>query len=616
MHIAQNKNTIAGWSSPAFCAGRKISEVEQAHLWKLLNEEPECPSRVLLEKVAQAHGAILVTIRQTNRIRVRWGLNRKKGRPRLARLSASPGEVIEITPRLSFVGVHLFGVWMEQQGGFDYVLVLLKEAIEVYKKGHPDEDFSLLHHREQTLLLRFKALFFAPLFGIKRLTEFDTQEHPLKTLIGRGYQSSTLKQSLGQLERIDAAEVLMPALVPEEAGKISYIDGHMIAFWARVSMHKGKITMLGRIMAGSQAVIAHNEDGQALFVEYYPPDIHLSHVIEDYCQKIYVATGIEIFIIDREVNSVAMARAFESRRWGLLSMLDNNEYDGLSSFEATLVGKLEDGSHVYCGEWKEPHKDDPRSFVLVEGSDGKISVYWGTSRVKEVLEPVEWPGVYRQRSEVQENSFKRMIDHGALNTNYGRKKIIGPDRHQQRAREKIDQTLGEVHQKVEKKEGTVHAQQEKVAESEEKGHTKRLEQRKRALAVLEEDLKEARQKEEKLQEQADALGPPRERADRDFRKQRIMTFRTLLLENALMIFIAVLCGKLKEKVSLESILRILFGRSGSRVETGREILYWINTEGLSVPYRRMLSEVVEGLCAMDLKCRGKPVRVRLKEAPT
>jgi len=38
-----------------------------------------------------------------------------------------------------------------------------------------------------------------------------------------------------------------------------YVDGHMMAYWSRLPMHKGKITMLGRIMAGSQAVIAHDE---------------------------------------------------------------------------------------------------------------------------------------------------------------------------------------------------------------------------------------------------------------------------------------------------------------------------------------------------------------------
>jgi hypothetical protein len=34
-----------------------------------------------------------------------------------------------------------------------------------------------------------------------------------------------------------------------------------------------------------------------------------------------------------------------------------------------------------------------------------------------------------------------MKDHGALETNYGRKIIVGPDRHQQRKRDKLEQSL-------------------------------------------------------------------------------------------------------------------------------------------------------------------------------
>jgi len=41
-----------------------------------------------------------------------------------------------------------------------------------------------------------------------------------------------------------------------------------MASWSRRSMPKGKITMLGRLMAGSQAVMAHDDTGQAIFVAY------------------------------------------------------------------------------------------------------------------------------------------------------------------------------------------------------------------------------------------------------------------------------------------------------------------------------------------------------------
>ena len=111
-------------------------------------------------------------------------------------------------------------------------------------------------------------------------------------------------------------------------------------------MHKGKITMLGRIMAGSQAVIAHDEAGQAVFVVYSPPDMHLSTVMVASCQKVAEATGSALCVIDRAVNAVALARTFNDQGLGLLCMLDDHEHDGLESVEATLVDPLEDGTRV------------------------------------------------------------------------------------------------------------------------------------------------------------------------------------------------------------------------------------------------------------------------------
>ena len=94
-----------------------------------------------------------------------------------------------------------------------------------------------------------------------------------------------------------------------------------------------------------------------------------------------------------------------------------------------------------------------------------------------------------------------------------------------------------------------------------------------------------------------------------------MTFRTLFLENALMAFMSVLCRQLQTKVSLDCLLRILFERSGARMETHSQVVYWVNTAGVSVTYQRLLTEVVEGLCAMDLRIQGKPIRIRLKAMP-
>jgi hypothetical protein len=84
----------------------------------------------------------------------------------------------------------------------------------------------------------------------------------------------------------------------------------MLAYGSRTSMHKGKITMLGRMMAGSHAVIAHADTGHAVGVESHPPDIHLSQVIVADGPQAALATGSALFVIERAVNSWALACAF------------------------------------------------------------------------------------------------------------------------------------------------------------------------------------------------------------------------------------------------------------------------------------------------------------------
>jgi hypothetical protein len=111
------------------------------------------------------------------------------------------------------------------------------------------------------------------------------------------------------------------------------------------------------------------------------------------------------------------------------------------------------------------------------------------------------------------------------------------------------------------------------------------------------------------------LGPPGERRDRDFRKQTIMTFRTLWLENALMSFLAVLLKHLNLTVSLTCLLTLLFERSGTRLETNAHVIYGVNGAGLSVSYQRLMTEVIAGLNAMGLREQGKPIQVCLKERP-
>ena len=69
---------------PGLCAGRTVTETHQALLWQFLNDDPNCPSRIVLHALAETPVQISVTLRHINRLRKAWGLNRGKGRPRRA----------------------------------------------------------------------------------------------------------------------------------------------------------------------------------------------------------------------------------------------------------------------------------------------------------------------------------------------------------------------------------------------------------------------------------------------------------------------------------------------------------------------------------------------------
>jgi len=198
---------------------------------------------------------------------------------------------------------------------------------------------------------------------------------------------------------------------------------------------------------------------------------------------------------------------------------------------------------------------------------------------------------------------------------YGRKTLLGADRHHQRKQAQLEQSLGTAQERVAKKAEAVTAQQAKVAESKAQGHGRRLEQRQGKLVTLEDELQEAQGKQAKLSQQVATLGPAGQRADRDFRKQTIMTIRTLFLENMLRAFLAALLATLSIQVSLEQVLSLLCERRGARMETPSQVVYWVNTDGLSQANRRLLGKIVEGLGTMDLQDQGKPIHVRLKDMP-
>ena len=81
MHLAPSKRTLTEDAHPPFCAGRKLSDIDQALLWNLLHEDPACLTRALLDKIAHRQRSLAVSVRHLHRLRVTWQVNRRQGRP-------------------------------------------------------------------------------------------------------------------------------------------------------------------------------------------------------------------------------------------------------------------------------------------------------------------------------------------------------------------------------------------------------------------------------------------------------------------------------------------------------------------------------------------------------
>ncbi len=96
-------------------------------------------------------------------------------------------------------------------------------------------------------------------------------------------------------------------------------------------------------------------------------------------------------------------------------------------------------------------------------------------------------------------------------------------------------------------------------------------------------------------------------------EQSFLSFVTLDQERALKAFFDELSAHLKQKINLETLITLYFNRSGSLAETSSEIIYFLDTKGLSTSDRQTLADIVQAVNAMNIKSKeGKPTRVRFK----
>lgn len=142
-----------------------------------------------------------------------------------------------------------------------------------------------------------------------------------------------------------------------------------------------------------------------------------------------------------------------------------------------------------------------------------------------------------------------------------------------------------------------------------------MEQRKKNLIIMEQELEKKQKAADKLTAQIDTIGPVGEREDRDFRKQLIMTTRTLFLQNCLMVFLTTWLELAEITMGIDNLIEMLFSRTGSYIETNTAIIYQVNLKGLASPYRGKMQELMRAYNDMELSRDGKPIQLKMRDGP-
>jgi hypothetical protein len=469
------------------------------------------------------------------------------------------------------------------------------------EEGKREGEFALLRHLESTIMSRFMTLVMLPLLGIGRLSELSRKEIDVSgvNINGVNYAYSTLSQFLGQMERVNAGEYLQQALCPcdrelAEGGiLLIYLDGHTKGYHTKRCMNVGKVTNKNKVMAGTKDIVVQDEDGHIMALREYPIDLHLVHVVLEMCLEFKKDGQKPVAIIDREVNSLELGKAYAEEHIGLITILKKDQYKGVEDFSITYTytEACKGYSSVCEATWadKERCLSDPRRFVLAQDQKG-LRVFWCVAVSQEEMDGVSMVSNYHHRWPVQEDVFKKMDEIDALNINYGRKVIDGENRNRKRHQEALAGQLEKKEQKLKAKEENLTQAQQKLSEASATKQPKWYEARQRKIGAVTAELKKAQDAKETIQKKLDELGEIGTAYDRDLRKDWIMSLRSGILANLILWFMMNLWPQNTKRIGWGT-LRDLLNHKGVVVTSGQEIRYLIE------PYRnRENQENMERVC--------------------
>jgi len=290
----------------------------------------------------------------------------------------------------------------------------------------------------ESLMRHTLALFSLPIVtsnGKVRSVD-NPRGNALEYLCGFNYKASTLDMHIRDLKYLQISNLLIETTAKfwidfwnsrtksDNIFACYYLDGNTKALWSSKSCHKGKVTMLGRVMNCLEQVFIHDGQGHPLYFQTFNGHadfgenaLKMVDQISEYLEK-NTDLGIQfavnrILIMDSGGNGVKTLREMTKSGYNFITMLDSNQVNDrkvkfmsekkryefgdafLTEYTIELEDSLEKG-YIYATRAVQVNWDNGRTCVLITSLPQ--SIYSTDNVVKSYFD--RWPA--------QELSFKDM----------------------------------------------------------------------------------------------------------------------------------------------------------------------------------------------------------------
>ena len=324
----------------------------------------------------------------------------------------------------------------------------------------------------ESLIRHTLALFSLPIVTSNgKVRSIDNPRgNALEYLCGFNYKASSLDMHIRDLKYLQISNLLIETTAKfwidfwnsrtksDNIFACYYLDGNTKALWSSKSCHKGKVTMLGRVMNCLEQVFIHDGKGHPLYFQTFNGHadfgenaLKMVDKVSEYLEN-NTDLGIQfavnrILIMDSAGNGVNTLREMTKSGYNFITMLDSNQINDrkvkfvsekkryefgdafLTEFTIELEDSLEKG-YIYTARAVQVNWNNGRTCVLI------------TSLPKSIFSIDNVVKSYFDRWPAQELSFKDMKSGVNINRTVGcTKKLIDNDKVLRKI-EELQQAIG------------------------------------------------------------------------------------------------------------------------------------------------------------------------------